>query len=264
MGDIGMNSTKWNDKKNENKESMFFRITTVLNLLLLCFSLGVSYKANEVSEKLVEYQIEQSRMPNVVCLEQEVVLKNMENDEDFEKDGLIEDIYLPVYNIGVGTAQNCVIEWDIESVQEACYQAKDFFANPDIVKEFEGIDIPSFVEYEYGFELENNNLKSVWYYNDISGNIETSDLKGEKLQISYLLPVTNRENVEYMKIPEPIVLMMLELGKQENKEDLMLKYTVVYEDGVGLQYNKKYEINFRWTEKTQENLKYEIDIKEAR
>lgn len=34
MGNIGMNSTKWNDKKNENKESMFFRITTVLNLLL--------------------------------------------------------------------------------------------------------------------------------------------------------------------------------------------------------------------------------------
>lgn len=67
-----------------------------------------------------------------------------------------------------------------------------------------------------------------------------------------------------MKIPEPIVLMMLELGKQENKEDLMLKYTVVYEDSVGLQYNKKYEINFRWSEKTQENLKYEIDIKEAR
>ena len=95
------------------------------------------------------------RLPNVVTLNHEIS-KSLEvyNDEIYSYDS-INDISIPVYNIGVGAAKNCEIKWNIDSVKNACLKAKDILKDDISIAEydFSKDGLPSAILYDYFFEV---------------------------------------------------------------------------------------------------------------
>lgn len=259
-----VNEEKKDSGKGNSTESTFSKVTTILNIVILVISLGISWIAIDTSRELARYQIEQERLPNVVCLNQEVVLQfEVDSFDDVIKDySAIKNANLRIYNLGVGTAQNCEMSWDIESIKRACLSTKELLTDSSIVQEVEGVEALNFMIYEYGFEMENSALKSIWYYDKKEGLME-SVLEEEIVKIPYILPITDEESEIYIPVPEPVILMLLEIGHQGVKEKITLELNISYQDSASTPYNEKYEVEFKLKETTEENViccKYDVSI----
>ena len=69
-----MNNTEANEQNtvgvDENNKYKFSKTIKIINILLAFFSLFVSCYAVKTSKDLSKYQVEQARLPAVVCLNQ--------------------------------------------------------------------------------------------------------------------------------------------------------------------------------------------------
>ena len=90
----------------------------------------ISVMAWSKAEDVAKYQITQERLPRVVMLNQEIQT-SFETELQFydytmvDISSLKEGIKIPIYNIGVGVAQNCTVKVDENSVKKACLMLKD-------------------------------------------------------------------------------------------------------------------------------------------
>lgn len=230
-------------------------------------SLGLSAYAIKTSKDVSLYQVEQERLPRVTCLNQSISIK-IKRDEsgniyDFAP---IEDMVLNVYNVGVGVAQNCKMEWDIDSVRDACIEVQKNINTIVQVNEFEfsNISAESLYMYDYNFEFDDGTLDSIWYYDDYLDDYRISRFDSKAKEFSYILPIDLQSSKEFMKVPEVLAALLLELGNQGITTPISLNLNCYYEDMAGKGYNEKFLVKFAVDETTEEDEEvsciYDVEI----
>lgn len=126
------NKTKNSDAYARNKIRLRYIevFATAISCLIALAAVILSIKSLSQSKEMLDYQIAQERLPRVVALNYEISnsFEVSDSDEIYSYD-LINDLKIPIYNIGVGVAQNCEIRWNIESVKSACLKAKNTLEN---------------------------------------------------------------------------------------------------------------------------------------
>jgi len=94
-------------------------ISTILSGLAIVISTWSVLKTNETSRQIVSYQLEQERLPKVAALNYNLPI-SLGYLDTFEGQKIdfscmpknLYPITIPVYNVGVGIAQNCEVNWD--------------------------------------------------------------------------------------------------------------------------------------------------------
>lgn len=221
-------------------------ILNCINVLCVISSLVLSGYAIHSANKLAIYQVEQERLPSVVCLKQEI-------KADFETDYYdiindyksIDDIKLKIYNLGAGVAQNCEFTWDVESIKNACLQLKDELKGSVNILEFESKDFANqtFASYVYSYEFKDDNFQSIWYYDNELDDFIEHDFDIATTTIPYIMPITTEETNAYIKVPAPLAVMLLEFGNQEGREEVVVKLNINYQDMAGKEYSEELNIS---------------------
>ncbi len=234
-------------EKNENtifnKKNFWDSISVIISLLAFIFSI-ISFSS---SNDLVKYQISQERLPNIICTDnqvqisiQQTFLNEIESHEGTDK------FLIPIYNIGVGTALNCEIEWDNTSVKNACLEFKKLLT-PNI--KFKTLDekdssIKNFSIDSYNYIFESETLSSIWFYDSNINKYKEITFSEGKKDIKYILPLTEKEQNNYIEMPEIISNLLLELAN-ENIADatITLSFDVLYQDIDALERNKQFYVD---------------------
>ena len=230
------------------KKTKLSFLLNCINVLCVILSLILSWYAIHSANKLAIYQVEQERLPSVVCLNQDVKV-NFEIDyyDMINSYKSLEDIKVKIYNLGAGIAQNCELTWDIESVKKACIYLKETLRGKVDILEFESKNFASqnFAMYDYNYEFEDGDFQSIWYYDN-----ELDDFVEHKFDIAstfipYIMPITTKETNVCIDVPAPLAVMLLEMGNQELREEIAVKLNISYQDMIGKKYNQDFAISIR-------------------
>lgn len=221
-------------------------LATVISCLIALATVILSIKSLSQSKEMLDYQIAQERLPRVVALNCEVSnsFEVSDSDEIYSYD-LINDLKIPVYNIGVGVAQNCEIRWNIESVKSACLKAKNTLENNVSIAEydFSKDGLPSVLIYDYFFEYKDNRFKTIEFY-DGSSNRHEIGFDENIIKIPCVLPITEQQTNEFINIPKSIAVFMLEYANHNINDSIDIELDITYEDIMGKCFTKTYLISF--------------------
>lgn len=221
-------------------------LATVISCLIALATVILSIKSLSQSKEMLDYQIAQERLPRVVALNCEVSnsFEVSDSDEIYSYD-LINDLKIPVYNIGVGVAQNCEIRWNIESVKSACLKAKNTLENNVSIAEydFSKDGLPSVLIYDYFFEYKDNRFKTIEFY-DGSSNRHEIGFDENIIKIPCVLPITEQQTNEFINIPKSIAVFMLEYANHNINDSIDIELDITYEDIMGEYFTKTYLISF--------------------
>lgn len=208
----------------------------VLSIISLCYS-----------KNIVNYQIEQEQMPKVVVLNHEFSCSfDVKRDSEIIDYSSINDMCIHLYNVGLGVAQNCSVVWDVSSISDACFDAKNNLNNPLLIKEYDRSKekLPSLTIYQYLFECKENQLKSIWLYDKSSSDIKQIDVVSGMKDISYFLPLTEQESYVTLEVPKPIGIMLLEYATNKIEKPILLYLEITYKDSMGEEYKERFGIKF--------------------
>lgn len=185
-------------------------VGSILSVLALAISGWSVIKTNYTSQQLVEYQLEQERLPKVAGINYRlpIDLKYLDtysgNKIDFS--AIPQNLYpieIPIYNVGVGIAQNCEIEWDQQSVDDACVQLIDLLKHFCDIHEFEYSKIAEesgelWAYQDYIFPIIDGKHQSAWFdayyasdnrYLGYDNKDMKENLMCKDIQIPYLIPI---------------------------------------------------------------------------
>ncbi len=251
--DINKTNNKNDIKKNNSK---FFVYLELVNTFLVVVSLCISAYAIYNSNKLLIYQVEQDRLPRVVCLDQSMTT-SLKRDSygDIKNFDSIDNMMLKIHNVGAGVAQNCEMIWDTESVKAACIKAKELLKHSVSIHKFEYDNISNqlLYLYDYSFESKNDELKAIWYHDDELGEYRINNFEIPSNQKSYILPIDKENNDTYIKIPDELAALLLELGNQEITDPVSLQLVFYYQDMLGKKYQEIFIITFEFEHITEKN-----------
>lgn len=242
------NKTKNSDAYARNKIRLRYIevFATAISCLIALAAVILSIKSLSQSKEMLDYQIAQERLPRVVALNYEISnsFEVSDSDEIYSYD-LINDLKIPVYNIGVGVAQNCEIRWNIESVKSACLKAKNTLENNVSIAEydFSKDGLPSVLIYDYFFEYKDNRFKTIEFY-DGSSNRHEIGFDENIIKIPYVLPITEQQTNEFINIPKSIAVFMLEYANHNINDSIDIELDITYEDIMGECFTKTYLISF--------------------
>lgn len=240
--------TKNSDESERNEIRLRYIevLATAISCLIALAAVILSIKSFSQSKEMLDYQIAQERLPRVVVLNYEITnsFEVNDNDEIYSYD-LINDLSIPVYNIGVGVAQNCEIKWNIDSVKNACLKAKETLKDDVSVAEydFSKDGLPSVLVYDYFFEYKDNSFKTIEFYDGSSKRHEIG-FDENIIKIPYILPITERQTNDFIDIPKSIAVFMLEYANHNIKDSIDIELDISYEDIVGENFSKTYLVNF--------------------
>lgn len=240
--------TKNSDTSERNKIRLRYIevLATAISCLIAFAAVILSIVSFNHSKEMLDYQIAQERLPRVVVLNYEITNSFEVNDSDeiYSYD-LINDLSIPVYNIGVGVAQNCEIKWSIDSVKNACLKAKETLKDDVSVAEydFSKDGLPSVLVYDYFFEYKDNSFKTIEFYD---GSSECHEIGFDEniIKIPYILPITERQTNDFIDIPKSIAVFMLEYANHNIKDSIDIELDISYEDIVGEYFTKTYFVSF--------------------
>ncbi len=269
---ITMNNTELNEQNiggvDENKKYRFSKTIEIINVFLVIVSLLVSCHAIKTSKDLLQYQVEQERLPVVVCLNQNMTTSFKRGyDGEVANFDSIDNMILKVCNVGMGVAQKCEISWEVESIKEACLRVRDLIDNSLIINEFEGVDLSSqsFYIYDYQFVTKEGELEEIIYYDTELKDYIRNSFDIEPIQAAYILPITQGEEEIHIQVPKTFGAMLLEMGNQGITESVSLQLNLYYQDMTGKQYSESVNVSFALDEKTEEsevcNCTYDISVK---
>lgn len=256
-----------NEKENSivNKSNIWDCASAIISLLAVALSIFSVWQ----SKKLLDYQISQEILPGIICADSHFSASIKRNFYDgIENYESADDMFLPIYNIGVGTALNCKLEWNIESIKNACIQSKDMLKYPVSFGSFnkENRSEHYFSSYTYSYEYVGDSLNSISYYD--KGNLCEKDFNFEATEIPYILPLTEKDSENYIKIPETIAILILGLGNQKNTSTISFDLDVSYQDINGLDIFKKFEVDVTLINTTEEadqiHCDYRIEVQEKK
>lgn len=232
--------------RNEIKLRYIEVLATTMSCLIALVAVILSIKSFNQSKEMLDYQIAQERLPRVVALNYEITNSFDVNDSDeiYSYD-LINDLSIPIYNIGVGVAQNCEIKWNLDSVKSACLKSKNTLENNVSIAEydFSKDSLPSVLIYDYFFEYKDNSFKTIEFYDGSSKRHEIG-FDENIIKIPYILPITEQQTNEFINIPKSIAVFMLEYANHNIKESIDIRLDLSYEDIVGEHFIKTYLVSF--------------------
>ena len=177
-------------------------------------------------------------MPRILAFNQEITFefqtKKYDDVVDFssfvDKDYIIE---IPIYNIGVGTAQNCVLEWELQSINDAYSQMINSLEekNALLIRKFTYFDDSSSLSifHAYNFEEEDGKLKSLKYLVDGESAFVTAQLYTESAIVPYMIPIVHNETNAHIGLPEALSIVMIECANQKIDEPININLHIKYE-----------------------------------
>lgn len=248
-----------NKELNENspescKEQNHFQIFNgILSVIAIVVSIVSLYVTTSTSKTLLDYQIEQERLPQIVTLNQELSLSFSikKNDDIVDFTSFSEDthtIEIPIYNIGVGTAQNCTLEWETESIKTVYRKLISSLNEKDssLINEFTYSDNDSSfsIYHTYNFEIEDEELNSLLYWDAENSDYIKEELYTETFRYPYILPITNSEPEICISLPDALSTILIEAANQEVDESIIINLQVKYEDLSGKEYEKLLQLTF--------------------
>lgn len=240
--------TKNSDASERNKIRLRYIevLATAISCLIALAAVILSIVSFNHSKEMLDYQIAQERLPRVVVLNYKITNSFEVNDSDeiYSYD-FINDLSIPVYNIGVGVAQNCEIKWNIDSVKNACMKAKETLKEDVSVAEYDFSKggLPSVFIYDYFFEYKDNSFKTIEFYDGSSKRHEIG-FDENIIKIPYILPITERQTNDFIDIPKSIAVFMLEYANHNIKDSIDIELDISYEDIVGEYFTKTYFVSF--------------------
>lgn len=236
---------KNNINESENNSRKVEISNGTINNLISLVAIVLSIVSFFQSKQLLDYQIAQERLPNVVTLNHEIS-KSFEvyNDEIYSYDS-INDISIPVYNIGVGVAKNCEIKWNIDSVKNACLKAKDILKDDISIAEydFSKDGLPSAILYDYFFEYKDGRFITIEFYDKILERYEI-EFDENTIKIPYVLPIDEQQTNEFINMPKSIAVFLLEYANHNIQESIDIELSIFYEDISGESFTKTYNTSF--------------------
>lgn len=240
-------------------------VSSILSVLALVISGWSVLKTNYTSQQIVEYQLEQERLPRVAGINYRLpisikYLKTYKGNKiDFSC--ISQNLYpiqIPIYNVGVGIAQNCEIEWDQQSICDACVQLIDLLKQYCNIHEFEYSKIyEESGEYwayqDYIFPIIDGTYQSVrfdaFYASDnefLGYNNEDleEDLMCKDIQIPYLIPILSQTEPSYVPLSKGLSILLLEVATHQVEAPISFKLNIKYQDLTGSYYNETIIITF--------------------
>lgn len=261
------------DNQDQTKIAKRALWVSIISLIVSAIiSLFTFAKTNQTSRQLLEYQLEQERLPRIMALNYELPVEiihvnNGDSDIDFSyiQDELLP-IKIPIYNVGVGFAQNCSIVWDKESINDACANMARLLSRHYNVYELELSDLLSesstYLAYQdYIFCKQDSQYDAVRFckYKSSIDDLNNYDCEFvqapiicEDIQLPYLLPVLNQPAPAYVSISEGLSILLLEIANKNIYEPVSFCFDVNYQDLTGLKYTHSIKTTFQLC--TQDNI----------
>lgn len=270
------------ESKKQTKIAKWALIVSALSLITsIVISLFTFYKTNETSRQLLQYQLEQERLPRIMALNYELPVQISKinhygrNHIDFSSipDNL-HPIKIPIYNVGVGLAQNCNIVWNKKSINDACIYIKGLLSQYYSIHEFEHSEIAleaaeRWARKDFIFAKRDGVYDSVRYcayYSSTNGTTEydyelsESAIMCNDIQFPYILPVLNQTEPLYIPISNGLSMLLLEVANLQVCEPIQLCFDVNYQDLTGLSYSHSIEVTFLLCNQKRETHSCHFDV----
>ena len=265
-----------NDKKVKGHRKDIFKerkdiIEIVISFFALLVSIGALLTSAHTQKKVANYEFLLSQTPNIRILNQEIQLPfdvnfDIESTEFGGYRGIIDltttedndfPIKIPVYNIGVGIAQNCKVVWNAQNQKEVILQCREIFQNCGLKPHLEKstfYDNAYSETYLKGFRIVLDNkeileIESI-YAKTIGEHYVFLD-DDYTCVFPYMLPISEEKNMNCFEIPEEFSAFVLESLHQEvidiNRTDyqsILIEFTITYQDLNGKLYESICELKF--------------------
>lgn len=245
-----------NNQKARRLLDIAYKLAAIAAFILSIYTFNIS---NENAQSIAEYQISQERLPKITGLNQQLdmsIRKTSNGCVDFSY--ISKNIYpiqIPIYNVGVGMAQNCKIEWDEASIQNVCLQIKDLLSEKPLlhIKEFTYSQYSDFQWYDYSYliEMEEEKITAVIHWNAENNNYVYDNVSCEIFRCPYILPLSIQDLNIYISLPNGLSTLLLEAANQNIKETYSIHLNVEYQDLSGKNYKYTYVISFLLIERTE-------------
>lgn len=253
----------------KDTSTLWNKAAVVISLLSLVVSIVSIFVSIIYSFKLSDYERTQSRIPNVCFLNSSIrvpfttdIDSNLDDHNCIlnfsEIDTSYYPIKIPIRNIGVGLAQNCVVEFSIESQIQALEQCRERLnqcgLRPYTYYSHIGSHKVEWYTYldEYCFRYEDDKLSYIEYLG-CSNHADHCNYLNEisRCTFSYILPLHEENSPNYLVLPEYLSAFILESIHQEMVEKkntifdpIVLAGKLNYQDIDGNEYVKDFELRF--------------------
>lgn len=229
----------------------------IVGLIVSIFALGVSVwslqSSQQTSKELVEYQVSEERLPIVTGLNHEIPIQLKKSLDSLGSVMISDDnsdevhpLQIPLYNIGPGMAQNCKIEWEGSSIQDAAAQIVDLLKNNSqlSIKEFSyKQEQTSWYLYDYLVNIEGeNNIVKILYWD--GSNYAQEDFLLQTVRSPYLQPFSDDDCPLVISLPKGFSLLLLEMVRQKIESPISARLYISYQDVVGEEFIQKYNVTF--------------------
>lgn len=140
------------------------------------------------------------------------------------------DVYpikIPVYNVGVGFAQNCSIVWDKKSINDECANIVNLLSSTIAVHEYDQSEVDNesgmyWASQDFIFSMLNQEYTTVRCRKYFSSNdwlgydyeFAEIDLMCDDIHIPYIFPVLNQSTPSYVEISDGLSILLLGIANQ--------------------------------------------------
>lgn len=226
--------------------------------------------SKQIELDVADYEFTLSQTPKLCILNQEFQIPiHIESDRSFfetiKEDNGNDNIYdlieffpikIPVYNIGMGLAQNCKIEINCKSQKSLVLNCRDIFKSCGLIEDLYYGDISPEYRYEfflfdYEYVFDDENLIMVKWKSDFFTEVSNDFSKDYKYNYPYILPISNDQSDLYFEIPEEFSAFIFEALYQEiidayNSSFIPIELEVIvkYQDLKNNEYCNKYLLKF--------------------
>lgn len=253
------------ENQTQTKISKWALWVSIISLIVSAsISLFTFIQTNETSKQLLEYQLEQDRLPRIMALNYELPVEIVHIDnghKNIDFSSISSELYpikIPIYNVGVGFAQNCSIVWDKKSVNDACTNIANLLSQYCNVHEFELSEVANesgtyWAYQDFIFSKRDNEYDKVSYhkYYFSPDNLSKYDyelteaaIMCEDIRLPYMLPVLNQASPSYVAISDGLSVLLLEIANQKIYAPISFCFDVNYQDLTGLDYTHSIKTTF--------------------
>lgn len=221
-------------------------VTGIIGSVIALVAVVLSIITLNQSKEIIDYQLMQESMPKLVILNNRMNVDFEVEDNEISNYESANNMCIPVYNVGMGIAQNCKFTWDENSIITAVEDAKKQFVGKVSFQDFDSKDVewPSLYIYDYAFRYKGNKLENIIFFDPSYGKCEIVDFNFQPIDTTYLLPVSEEDNKFLIEIPKPISIILLEYANQNFDSSISINIEIGYEDIMGNTHKETFCVEF--------------------
>lgn len=258
-------------KQFSKEEVLLKKWEHIISLIALVVSVISIYTSWQTGKAVANYEFLLSQTPNIRILNQEIQIPfdvnfDIESTEFGGYRGIIDlkttedddfPIKIPVYNIGVGIAQNCKVIWSAQNQKEVILQCREIFQDfglePYTEKSthYDNAYSETYLK-GFGIVLDDEEILEIepFYAKTIGEHYVFLD-DDYTCVFPYILPISEEKNVNYFEIPEEFSAFILESLHQEvidmwrtDYQSIFIEFNIIYQDLNGKLYESNCELKF--------------------